>query len=107
MEEFFGTDSIELMINGLTKHLDYIEIMRKHRFWEIKSSSGTHDVINENVRQHSVKFPIYKKGERPVAKLLDWKMYDCRMRWENEWLICSLIKFDWLIVVIKNTWLDR
>lgn len=70
LEEFFGTDSIELMINGLTKHLDYIEIMRKHKFWEIKSS-GTHDVLNENVRQHSVKFPIYKKGERPVAKLLD------------------------------------
>lgn len=24
LEEFFGTDSIELMINGLSKHLDYI-----------------------------------------------------------------------------------
>lgn len=70
LEEFFGTDSIELMINGLTKHLDYIEIMRKHRFWEMKAE-GNYDVINEKVSQHSVKFPIYKKGERPVSKLIE------------------------------------
>ena len=61
LEDFFGTDSIELMINGLTKHLDYIEIMRKNKFWEMKPA-GNYDMINETVSQHSVKFPIYKKG---------------------------------------------
>lgn len=36
LENFFGTDSIELVINGLVKQLDYIDIMRKHKFWEMK-----------------------------------------------------------------------
>lgn len=59
------------MINGMAKHLEYIEVMRKNRFWEMKPS-GSHDIINETVKKHSVKFPIYKKGERPVTKLIDW-----------------------------------
>jgi|JI61114C2RNA_FD_contig_31_938011_length_531_multi_2_in_0_out_0_1 hypothetical protein len=58
------------MINGMAKHLEYIEVMRKNRFWEMKPS-GSHDIINETVKKHSVKFPIYKKGERPVTKLID------------------------------------
>lgn len=58
------------MIHGLTRHLEFIEIMRKHKFWEMKPD-GKFDVINETVRKHSVKFPIYKKGERPVSKLIE------------------------------------
>lgn len=54
----------------MVKHLEYIEVMRKNRFWEMKPS-GSHDIINETVKKHSVKFPIYKKGERPVTKLID------------------------------------
>lgn len=71
LENFFGTDSIELMIRGLVQHLEYIEMMRKHKFWEMKTTSEF-DMMKDAVSKQSAKFPIYKKGERPVAKLIEW-----------------------------------
>jgi len=70
LEDFFATDSIELLIRGLTKNLQYIEICRKHKLWELKPS-GEDDLLKDVVSRHSTKFPIYKKGERPASKFLD------------------------------------
>lgn len=50
---------------------------------------GKFDVINETVRKHSVKFPIYKKGERPVSKLIEWSNDFLNLIWSyflNIWI---------------------
>lgn len=71
LQDFFGTDSIELMITGLARNLEYIELIRKHKLWELKPTTNEYDLLGETVTKHSVKFPIYKKGERPTSKLID------------------------------------
>ncbi len=58
------------MITGLARHLEYIELVRKHKLWELKAS-GDFDMMHEFVSKQSDKFPIYKKGERPASKLID------------------------------------
>jgi hypothetical protein len=39
LEDFFGTDSIELMITGLARNLEYVELIRKHKLWELKPTA--------------------------------------------------------------------
>ena len=76
LEDFFGTDSIELFILGMTRNLEYIEICRTHKFWELKPSQD-YDYLKDVTSKHSAKFPIYKKGERPNTKFLDaWKFIE-------------------------------
>lgn len=36
IEDHFGTDSIELLIHGLSVNLELISILRKNRLWDIK-----------------------------------------------------------------------
>ena len=72
--------------------------MRKHKFWEMKSSGNT-NIINERVREHSVKFPIYKKGERPTSKLLEWwegNDFDQNNIMNYELLIDLFIDWQWI-----------
>ena len=70
LEDFFGTDSIEQFIVGLTRNLEFIHICRKHKLWELKPS-GDFEELQKITSPQSVKYPIYKKGERPNSKFLD------------------------------------
>jgi hypothetical protein len=36
LEDLFGTDSIELLIIGLSRFLEYVHLLRKHKLWDIK-----------------------------------------------------------------------
>lgn len=73
LENAIGTDSIELTIVALARHLEYIPRMRQLKLWEenLDEDESITETLETARPKESLKYPIYRKGDRIPDKFLD------------------------------------